>query len=320
MPDNLSNGEDMKKIVIAGASVYGLSNISDDSMFSVFCRELHKNIPNLEITLLARHPSEKLDKLYDLHSMKNLDHNNKNESMGRWFMGLNPGDSQDHLFKIWNAIKNSDLLISGGDPFIDITIGLYKGISPYTALLMTLAKFLGKPVMLHGIHIGRPLQTEVGREISRFCISNAKLITIREEDSRKLIMDLGVESTDNIISLADTSYGLDPVKSKEKGIGILENEGIKLKSKKIIGITFRHMYWKWGKAEWEYYSSIMAELCDYMIERFNVDLLFIPHCFYNVDHPYEDDRPAAKEIIFKMKNKENTHRIKEEYDLYDILS
>ena len=54
----------MKKIVIAGTSVYGIDNLGDEALLTVLVRELHNNIADLEITWLARHPDEKLAQLY----------------------------------------------------------------------------------------------------------------------------------------------------------------------------------------------------------------------------------------------------------------
>lgn len=89
--------------------MYGLNNLSDDAMFVVFCRELHKNIPDLKITLLARHPSKELDDFYNLKSIQNLDHPTKEDSKGRWFNGLNPGDSTEHLARIIDEMRECDL-------------------------------------------------------------------------------------------------------------------------------------------------------------------------------------------------------------------
>ena len=63
----------VNKVVIAGASVYGLENHSDDAMFSVFCRELRANIPDVEIALLARHPNKAFDEIYGVKSIKNME-------------------------------------------------------------------------------------------------------------------------------------------------------------------------------------------------------------------------------------------------------
>lgn len=309
----------MKRVVLAGTSVYGLQNHSDDAMLSVFTRELHANIPDLEITLLARHPNKAFDELYGVKSIKNLDHNNKEESIGRWFNGLNPGDPTGDLKTIWGEIEESDLLIIGGEPFLEISLGFYRGLAPYAALLVTLAKFLEKPVMIFGIHMGRPLETELGIELTKFCVSNADLVTVREDYSIKALKDLGI-SDRNIVALADPAFGLNPTESKEMGQTILDTEGILFKSDKVIGITFRHMYWKWSASEWDLYSSILADVYDYLIEELGVDLLFIPNCTYDIDNKYEDDRPAAEETVEKMKHKEHAHQIRNKYNLIETLS
>lgn len=309
----------MKKIVIAGVSTYGLNNLSDDAMFAVFTRELHKNIPDLEITLLARHPNKELDNFYKVKSIKNLDHNCREESKGRYFNGLNPGDSSKHLVKIWDAIKNCDLLVIGGEPFIDISIGVCKGLIPYASLLITIAKFLNKPVMIQGIHLGRLLKTQRAKELTKYCITNANIVTIREENTRPILESMGIK-TKNVITLADTAYGLDRINEKKSGYKILKHEGIKLQSKNLIGVTFRHMYWKWNKETWESYSSKVAGICDFMIRKFDSDILFIPHNTYDIDDKYMNDIPAHKDIVTKIHNKRKVHQIINRYNIYETLS
>lgn len=309
----------MKKIVIAGASVYGLKNLSDDSMFHVFCRELHSQYPDLEITLLARHPSENLNKTYGLNSIKNLDFDSKEESVGKWFRGLNAGDSTDHLQAIWKSIEESDLLVIGGGPFIDLTIGLYRGLTPYVTLLVTIAKFLHKPVMMNGIHLGRPLKTDLAKEMTRFCIGNSAVGTLREERSRKLFADIGVD-TSNLITLSDAAFGLNPITDLSLGKKVIDDENISLEKPNTIGITFRYMYWLWGKKYRKIYSKMMANLCDYLIDEFDANIIFIPHCFYNLDHIYEDDRTGHNEIMNQIKNKEFAFSISKERSLNEILA
>ena len=302
----------MQKVVIAGASVYGLNNLSDDSMFYVFCRELHAQMPDIDITLLARHPSEQLDKMYGLKSIKNLDFDSKELSIGNWFRGLNAGDPTDHLQEIWRVIGECDLLIIGGGPFIDLTIGLNRGLTPYVSLLVTIAKFLNVPIFMNGIHLGRPLATELAQEMTRFCISNSALATIREEKSRKLFADLGVP-VDKLVTTADAGFGLDAVTDMSLGLKVLLEEGIQLRASKTIGVTFRFMYWLWKEDKRALYGEMMAKLCDHLAVTHDADILFIPHCYYDLDHKYEDDRPGAQEIIARMEHKDRAHAIRQKH-------
>ncbi len=308
----------MKKIVIAGASTYGVKNHGDDAMLSVFCRGLKEVIPDLEIVFLARHPDKAFDELYGVRSIKNLDHDSKKESVGRWYRGLNPGDPTDHLREIRKELDESSLLVIGGNSFMEISIGLFRGTAPYAALLVTLAKFLEKPIMLYGVEVA-PLQTEIVKQLARYVVTNSDVITLREETSKQELMKLGI-SDRNIHVLADPVFGLDPIQDKEKGKEILEKENIHIKSGKLVGVAFRHHYWSWSDKEFENYSTVMANICDYMIENLGVDLLFIPNCTYNIDTEYEDDRVVAQVVFDKMKWKERAHQVKNEYSLFETLS
>ncbi|MFB3901876.1 MAG: polysaccharide pyruvyl transferase family protein [Acidobacteriota bacterium] len=296
------------RITIAGPSVYGLNNLSDDAMLTVFTRGLREAVPEAEFVLLARHPGPEVDEAFGVKSTPNLDHANKKSSLGRWFRGLNAGDSTDHLRRIADTIGSSDLLVIGADPFLEVTLDLYRGPAPYAALLVTLAKFLGIPVMFLGIHVGRPLQTEYGRQIARFCAGNASLVTVREEFSKRVLETLGLTG-ENIVALADPAFGLAPG-TPQQALLVLEKESIPVPARPLIGVTFRHMYWKWNQGDWNFHSRTIAAVCDALVEKAGADILFIPHCTYDLDHKYEDDRPAAEEIVRQMRRQDRAFQIK----------
>jgi len=313
----------MKRIVIAGTSVYGIGNMGDEALLSVLTRELHRNIEDLEITWIARHPGTELDSLYNIQkSIKNLDHDCKADSVGRYYLGLNPGDSGENLQGIIKALEKCDLLILGGDPFNEISIGVYKGLAPQAALYITLAKFLEKPVMLYSIHMGRPLKTDLGKELTKYCITNSTMVTLRENFSKDVLKQMKI-STNNTVVLADSAWGLEPIFDLEKGKKILKKEKITFRNNNVVGFNFRHQYWVWKKGEWNTYCKMLAEVCDWMIEEFDIDILFIPNCNYEIDKKfnlYQDDRPTQDDIVNNMKNKGNAHKIDGKYNLFETLS
>jgi len=313
----------MKRIVIAGTSVYGIGNMGDEALLSVLTRELHRNIEDLEITWIARHPGTELDSLYNIQkSIKNLDHDCKADSIGRYYLGLNPGDSGENLQGIIKVLEKCDLLILGGDPFNEISMGVYKGLAPQAALYITLAKFLKKPVMLYSIHMGRPLKTDLGKELTKYCITNSTIVTLREKFSKDVLKQMKI-STDNTVILSDSAWGLEPIFNLEKGKKILEKEKITFRNNNIVGFNFRHQYWVWKKGEWNTYCKMLAEVCDWMIEEFDTDILFIPNCNYEIDKKinlYQDDRPTQNDIVNNMKNKNYAHKINGKYNLFETLS
>jgi len=309
--------------VIAGTSVYGIENLGDEALLTTLVRDLHLTIEDLEITWFARHPDQDLAKLYNIQNViKNLDHDSKEESIGRWFWGLNPADPTDHLHTMWKSIEDCDLLIIGGDPFHEIAMDFYRGLAPQAALLITLAKFLEKPVMLYSIHMGRPLETDLGKELAKFCISNSTVVTLRETFSKKVLEDMGIP-TQNTVVVADSAWSLDPFDSDQSGKDVLKREGIEIDAPRIIGFNFRHQYWLWSEEEWAPYRETLIQLADYMVEAYDADILFIPNCTYEIDakySKYQDDRPGQKEIVSGMKNKNRAHQILNKYNMYETLS
>ncbi len=311
------------KILIAGTSVYGIENMGDEALLVVLCRELHCNIENLEITWMARHVDQQLAQLYNIQKViKNFDHDSKELSIGKWFKGLNPDDSGDNLAEIKKSFEECDLLVIGGDPFNEISLGIYRGLAPQAALLITLAKFFNKPVVLYSIHMGRPLTTDTGKELTRYCISNSSLVTLRENFSKDVLSQMNI-STENSVVLADSAWGMVPFTDDKNANHILKKEGIDLKSDDIIGINFRHNYWSWDDEIWSKYRSTVASACDYMVEKHNVELLFIPNCTYDLDKKfayYQDDRPAHREIVQSMKHSKNAYLIESKNNVFDTLS
>ena len=129
----------------------------------------------------------------------------------------------------------------------------------------------------------------------------------------------GVEGV-NICVLADPAFGLDPNWDEEQAMAILCQEKITLSGKPLIGIGFRHMYWKWSDVEANNYAAKMGKLSDFMIKEFDAELLFIPNCTYQVDTPNEDDRVIAEAVRGHMEEPHKAHFIRGEYQLKHILS
>jgi polysaccharide pyruvyl transferase WcaK-like protein len=308
----------MKRILVAGASTYGVKNMGDDAMLYNLTHNLHKKIKS-QITFLARHPSPDYDKLFNVHSIKNYEFDSKKLSEGKYFFGFNPGDSNSHLLKIKDSIARSDLIVIGGNSFMEVSETTFmRGVCFYSALLAIFAKFFGKPYVLYGV-AGHKLRREITKQIARFLCLNANVVTVREKFFKNALIDAGVRSK-NIKVCGDPAWGVDRIKNMNIGKTILNNENIRFRSKRVVGIGFRHMYWMWGEKDFSKYSQKMAKLCDYIVDRLQADLLFIPNCTYNLAVPFHDDRIVAKQVMARMKNRKNAYSIKGEMNLNETLS
>lgn len=308
----------MKKILLAGASTYGVRNMGDDAMLYNFTQTFHRKI-DCEITFLARHPKLEYDKLYGIKSIKNYEFDCRKLSIGKFFYGFNPGDPYTHLKRIKRAIEESDLIVIGGNSFMEVAKNQYlRGVATYAALLATFAKFFNKPYVLYGV-AGHPINIDSTKEMARFLCENAELVTVREQFYKDILINAGVK-VKNVKVFGDPAFGVDPVKDASIGQKVLNNEGIRFKNPNVIGIGFRHMYWVWDKKQFDIYSQKMAQLCDFLIDKYNADLLYIPNCTYNIDNPFADDRNTAGFVIDRMKNKNHVHLVKKELNLIETMS
>ena len=131
------------KHIITGASTYGVKKIiGDDAMLANLVQGLKRNDSQAEIIFLARHPDKNYDKLFNFKSLKNLDHDSNKSAEGRMFNGFNKGDDDTHILNIKNHLETADLLIIGGNSFMEVSDNKFlRGVSSYAVTLAILSKF-----------------------------------------------------------------------------------------------------------------------------------------------------------------------------------
>ena len=162
------------KIVITGASTYGVDNMGDDGMLATLVQGLRNHCKNPKITFLARHVDKNYDNIFGFHSIKNLDHDNKKQSEGRFFLGMNKDDRTENLHLIKEKIDEADLLIIGGNSFMEISKNNFlRGASSYSATLATLSKFCNTPYALYGVNVVEKINSEVTIQHAKFLCENA---------------------------------------------------------------------------------------------------------------------------------------------------
>ena len=91
------NRKTIKQVIIAGASTFYVKNLGDDAMLLNLVQSIKRYNKQIKIILLARHPNKKLDKMYGIKSIKNLEFDKRKLSLGKFFFGLNSKDNTEHL-------------------------------------------------------------------------------------------------------------------------------------------------------------------------------------------------------------------------------
>ena len=220
--------------------------------------------------------------------------------------------------KILKEYISSDVIISlNGEGFTD-DLGVFRSIS--FSLQILLCMCLGKPFVFYSTSIG-PFRTKLTLSLSRFVINRGvKLLIARDEITKNYLEDIGINK--EIPLLPDPAFLLQPSPS-ERIKEILLREGIKINDRPIIGINasqhidqhinriLKSKNLKLDLSD-DYYIQLMAKTVDYLIEKFDAKIVFVPTVIVPVEGGY-DDRYVAEKIYRIIKNKDNIKLIKNEY-------
>ena len=212
---------------------------------------------------------------------------------------------------VLKTTSEADIIIDMfGDGFSYDVGGFGGNLSPIShSLNILLATSLGKDVVLFPQSIG-PFRNRLVKYLAKFSLNRAKAIVVREELSKNYLEDIGVNKPPLYLT-ADTAFILEPA-SYERVHEILSKEGLKNDNAHLIGINVSQLLnYKSKKLDVkEDYVVLMAKLADYLIEKLDVNILFVPHEITPHEIKNEtsiiggDDITAVKEAYEKVKNKD----------------
>jgi len=168
--------QNKEKVVVCGH--YGSTNIGDEAIGLSLIQRIQGENPESEITFLSYKPSNtkevlKVDSVYLLPlGIKSL------------LRGIFKGE----LFKTLSTIKNCDKFIIGGG-------GLFTDEKLLAVFLWGLHAFCAyryaKPVYMIGQSVG-PLNTRIGKWITKKCFEKAKKIVVRDSSSKEILEKIGI--------------------------------------------------------------------------------------------------------------------------------
>lgn len=224
---------------------------------------------------------------------------------------------------IWKEYINSDLIIVGHNGTFGICGGL--GIFPFFSYiyLPLLRKVLNKPLIIYGgslkdLLVKAPKYTHF---LIKLALDSIDLITLRSDTSYHRLVEFK-ENKNQVFLTADLAFLLEP--ALEKNIDeVLDNEGIKIGSGPLIGMTATRKISQMANPELNdldsrYHANNreIGEFIDYLISTLNATIIFVPHCIgYGANL---DDRIVARDIFNTCHHKDHIKLIENEYDV-DIL-
>ena len=246
----------MINIVISG--YIGYSNCGDDAILSAICEGIRELNIEANITALSKNP---------VITMK--DNNIKSIYRFDWK-------------EVNRTIKSADIIISGGGSLLQDTTSTRSLL--YYLGIIKLAKLYKKKVMLYANGIG-PIYKKLNRLMTKYIVNKVDIITLRDELSKKDLESMKVTKP-RIHVTADPVFSMNV---KDNGYRkLLSDNGIPL-DKPLVGILFR----EWKNIR---YEEVIAEVCDELVEKKDVNIVFIPM-------EYKEDIGISKHISNNMKNK-----------------
>lgn len=269
--------EEKFRIGISGS--YGGMNMGDEAILESMVSQLRKSLPNLSITIFSRNPMDTIER-------HNVDRAVAVRKMTRQELAA--------------EIKGLDLFILGGGGL------LFHTEARIYMREVVLAKELGVPVMVYAISVG-PVHDSAEQDMIREGLNKVDVLTVRERAAKRLLEDWGV--TKDIIVTADAALLLEP---KEISREVVQREGLD-DTKTVIGISVREP----GPASdlgIESYYSYIANAADYMVERFDAHIVFVPMERHVLDLQH------SHMVLSKMLNAEQASVLKGEYSPAQMLS
>ncbi len=251
-----------RKVLISG--YHGFNNVGDEaileSLLQILRRAAAERGASLEITVLSADPRKTTT-------------NNGVKAVGRTrFLAILP------------AIWSCDLFISGGGGLLQDRTGYGLSVLYYLGLVF-LARLMGKPIAFYAHGVG-PITKKINRLITRWIVNGVDLITVRDADSKKELLALGVTRPPLQVTV-DPAFYLRPLPPGEgpgdKVEAILAQVP---RERPLLGISVR---------EWQAEKGLLQEVAraaDLVAGKLGAGVVFVP-MFPSQDLPASRKAAAA---------------------------
>jgi polysaccharide pyruvyl transferase CsaB len=232
--------KDTYRIGITGS--YGGLNLGDEAILQSIIEQLRREVPGVEITVFSR----------------DADDTKKRHEVERAVPVRKISRSE-----VAPEIERLDLLIFGGGGI------LYDAEARTYLREVLVAKELGIPVMTFAVGAG-PLKDPAAQTAVREALEGAKAITVRERAAQQVLEEAGVHR--DVVVTADPALLLKPEPLPR---GYLKSEGLEGR-RRLIGMSVREPGVAAPDLNEKVYHGLLANAADFMIDRWDADIVFVP--------------------------------------------
>lgn len=206
-----------------------------------------------------------------------------------------------HKDAVLAELQQLDCFILGGGGI------LFEGLVEEFLRDVNWADELGVPTMVYAVSVG-PLQTPESKKLVVETLNKVQKITVREGEAKRILHDLGVNQ--DIEVTADPALLLKPQAFTKE---MLKKEGVDPEAP-LVGFSVREPGPAAPELDVEQYHAILANAADFMVERFDAQVLFVP-----MERGESKDHQHSHGVISKMANAQRASVLKGEYSSAQIL-
>ncbi|MBI1977965.1 MAG: polysaccharide pyruvyl transferase family protein [Candidatus Omnitrophica bacterium] len=264
------------RVAISGS--YGGMNLGDEAILEVMLRELRASM-EVDVVVFSRNP-------------KDTEARHKVRAVPIREM---------HKDEVFEELRKQDLFVLGGGGI------LFDGMVDNFLRDVNWAKELGIPVMVYAISVG-PLEHPESKKLVAETLNQVDRITVREGEAKRILNDLGVNR--EIEVTADPAVLLKPQTFTKE---MLKKEGID-PEKALVGFSAREPGPAAPDLNIDQYHAILANAADFMVERFDTQILFVP-----MERGENRDPQHSHAVISKMANAQRASVLKGEYTSAQVL-
>jgi polysaccharide pyruvyl transferase CsaB len=266
------------KIGITGS--YGGLNLGDEAILQSMIEQLRRELPGVEITVFSRDADDtkrrhKVERAIAVRKLSRAE--------------------------VAPEVERLDLLLLGGGGI------LYDADARLYLREVLVAKEHGVPVMLYAVGAG-PLKDPTVQAAVREALEGVAAITVREKSAQQCLEEAGVHH--DVVVTADPALLLKPESLPRNA---LKFEGL-ADRRRVIGMSVREPGVAAPDLDPVVYHALLANAADFMVDRFDADILFVP-----MEHSVLDSQHSHA-VIARMLRAQRARVLNGEYSSGQILA
>lgn len=266
-----------KRLHVGISGSYGGFNLGDEAILAGMIRELRSSL-SVELVVFSRNPTDTLDRHRVERAVAIRD--------------LTRREAREE-------VRGLDLLVLGGGGI------LYDGDAELYLREVLLARELGIPVAVYAISAG-PLEDPDVRAAVGEALNKVQLISVRDRQGLRLLEDVGVEK--DIHLTADPALLIEPASLPMEA---LITEGVDF-DRHLVGFSVREPGPAAPHISPAHYYELLANAADFMIDRLNADVVFVPMERTDIQHSHG--------VVANMEHSQRAEILRRNYTSQQILS